>query len=243
MNLVEWLQKLMTNFGAGWVMWLMILLSVVSVAIMLERGWFYWSLRDDIGKLALKLREDLRRGDYEAARVALERSPSAEAAVVVAGLLEADRGAKAAEEAMEGAMALQRMKLERRLAFLGTLGNNAPFIGLFGTVIGVVEAFEQLGKQSTVVGKAAAAGAPQEVMAAIAEALVATAVGLAVAIPAVAAYNYYQRLSKSVLANTSALSHVLLSYLVAPTAPVLTSPKAEKGKAGKPAPSGTEEEA
>ena len=80
MNLVEWLQKLMTNFGAGWVMWLMILLSVVSVAIMLERGWFYWSLRDDIGKLAQKLREDLRRGDYEAARVALERSPSAEAA-------------------------------------------------------------------------------------------------------------------------------------------------------------------
>jgi biopolymer transport protein ExbB len=232
MNLVEWLQKLMTNFGAGWVMWLMILLSVVSVAIMLERGWFYWSLRDDIGKLAQKLREDLRRGDYEGARAGLERSPSAEAAVVVAGLLEADRGAKAAEEAMEGAMALQRMKLERRLAFLGTLGNNAPFIGLFGTVIGVVEAFEQLGKQSTVATKAAAAvGAPQEVMAAIAEALVATAVGLAVAIPAVAAYNYYQRLSKSVLANTSALSHVLLSYLVAPPEPALALPKGAKAPA------------
>src|SRR3954469_22020830 len=100
MNLVQWLQKLMTNFGAGWVMWLIIVLSVVSVAIMLERGWFYWSLRDDIGKLAQKLREDLRRGDYDAARTALERSPSAEAAVVVAGLLEADRGARAAEEAM-----------------------------------------------------------------------------------------------------------------------------------------------
>ena len=242
MNLVEWLQKLMTNFGAGWVMWLMILLSVVSVAIMLERGWFYWSLRDDIGKLAKKLREDLRRGDYEAARVALERSPSAEAAVVVAGLLEADRGAKAAEEAMEGAMALQRMKLERRLAFLGTLGNNAPFIGLFGTVIGVVEAFEQLGKQSTVAAKTAAVAAPQEVMAAIAEALVATAVGLAVAIPAVAAYNYYQRLSKSVLANTSALSHVLLSYLVAPTEPVPAVSKTDKGKAAvKPAASDEDE--
>ena len=52
MNLVEWLQHLMTNFGAGWVMWLMIALSVLSVAVMLERGWFYWSLRDDIGKLA-----------------------------------------------------------------------------------------------------------------------------------------------------------------------------------------------
>jgi biopolymer transport protein ExbB len=250
MNLVQWLQKLMTNFGASWVMFLMLGLSVISVAIMLERGWFYWSLRDDIARLAEKLRDELRRGDYEAARKALEASPSAEAAVVIAGLLEADRGARAAEEAMEGAMALQRMKLERRLAFLGTLGNNAPFIGLFGTVIGVVEAFEQLGKQSTVAVKSAAVAAPQEVMAAIAEALVATAVGLAVAIPAVAAYNYYQRLAKATLANTSALSHVLLSYLVSPVEQprkavraAADEPEEGKGKAAKPARSDAEGEA
>lgn len=216
MNLVEWLQRLMTNFGAGWVMWLLIVLSVISVAIMLERGWFYWSLRDDIGALAQKLRQLLRDGDMDAARQTLEKSPSAEAAVVVAGLLEADRGPRAAEEAMHGATALQRMKLERRLAFLGTLGNNAPFIGLFGTVIGVVQAFESLGQQSATVAQTANMAAPQEVMAAIAEALVATAVGLVVAIPAVAMYNYYQRLSKSILANTAALSHVLLAYLAGP---------------------------
>jgi biopolymer transport protein ExbB len=214
MNLVEWLQHLMTNFGAGWVMWLMIALSVLSVAVMLERGWFYWSLRDDIGKLARDLRERLRSDDMEGAQKLLEASPSAEAAVVVAGIIEADRGAKAADEAMQGAAALQRMKLERRLAFLGTLGNNAPFMGLFGTVIGVVQAFEALGKQGAVASKDAAFTAPTEVMAAIAEALVATAVGLAVAIPAVAMYNYYQRLSRSILANTDALSHVLLSHLV-----------------------------
>jgi biopolymer transport protein ExbB len=216
MNLVEWLQRLMTNFGAGWVMWLLIGLSVISVAIMLERGWFYWSLRDDIGKLARGLRERLRDEDLDGAQKMLEASPSAEAAVVVAGLLEADRGARAAEEAMQGAQALQRMKLERRLAFLGTLGNNAPFIGLFGTVIGVVEAFEALGKPSAAVtaAKNSAFSAPTEVMAAIAEALVATAVGLAVAIPAVAMYNYYQRMSRSILANTDALSHVLLAHLV-----------------------------
>jgi biopolymer transport protein ExbB len=147
----------------------------------------------------------------------MESSPSAEAAVVVAGLLEADRGSKAAEEAMIGAAALQRMKLERRLAYLGTLGNNAPFIGLFGTVIGVVQAFEVLGRQTTAaaVTEAASGMAPQEVMAAIAEALVATAVGLAVAIPAVATYNYFMRQSKSILANTEALSRVLLAHLVA----------------------------
>jgi biopolymer transport protein ExbB/TolQ len=224
MNLVEWLQRLMTNFGAGWVMWLLIGLSVLSVAVMLERGWFYWSLRDDIARLARDLRARLRDDDFEGAKKLLESSPSAEAAVVVAGLVEADRGPQAADEAMKGAQALQRMKLERRLAFLGTLGNNAPFIGLFGTVIGVVEAFEALG--SNTVSAAPQGGsfsAPTEVMAAIAEALVATAVGLAVAIPAVAMYNYYQRLSRSVLANTDALSHVLLSHLVG--TPVSARPK------------------
>ncbi len=213
MNLVEWLQHLMTNFGATWVMWLMIGLSVASVTIMLERGWFYYSIRDDIPGLAQTLRERLRDEDYPAALGLLEKSPSAEAAVVVAGLREADRGATAADKAMRGAAALQKMKLERRLAFLGTLGNNAPFIGLFGTVIGVVQAFEHLGKQGMGSAEAASGAAPQAVMSSIAEALVATAVGLAVAIPAVAAYNFYQRHTRSVLGNTDALSNVLLAHL------------------------------
>jgi biopolymer transport protein ExbB/TolQ len=223
MNLVDWLQRLMTNFGAEWVMWLMLGLSVISVAIMLERAWFYWSLRDDVAALATELRALLRKNDLEGARKRMEQSPSAEAAVVVAGLEEADRGARAADEAMKGAAALQRLKLERRLAFLGTLGNNAPFIGLFGTVIGVVMAFEALGDEKVVQGAAEAAanlGAPQQVMAAIAEALVATAVGLAVAIPAVAMFNVFQRQARSILANTEALSRVLLAHLVAEPLPV-----------------------
>jgi biopolymer transport protein ExbB len=239
MNLVEWLQGLMTSFGAQWVMWLMIGLSVISVAIMLERGWFYFSLRDDVPKLASDLRNLLREGDIDGALRSLQASPSAEAAVVVAGLLEADRGMKAADEAMQGAAALQRMKLERRLAYLGTLGNNAPFIGLFGTVIGVVQAFQQLGKQGMTTAASASSAAPTQVMASISEALVATAVGLIVAIPAVAMYNLYQRISRSILANTDALSHVLLSYLAgveAGTAP----PVAVKAAKTKSKPSAAE---
>ncbi len=237
MNLVEWLQRLMTNFGAEWVMWLLLGLSVVSVAIMLERAWFYHGLKDDIEKLARELRERLRKSDLEGARKLLDVSPSAEAAVVISGLDEADRGSDSASEAMSGARALQRVKLERRLAYLGTLGNNAPFVGLFGTVIGVVEAFEVLGRQDAVLAASEAAQgmAPQEVMAAIAEALVATAVGLFVAIPAVAMYNIFQRRIKTILANTDALGSVLLAHLVATdtgvrrstvAANVATSPKA-----------------
>lgn len=212
-NLVHWLERLMTNFGAGWVMWLLIALSIISVAIMLERAYFYWRLRDDIGGLAHELRALLRKNDIDGAIKRMQQSPSAEAAVVVAGLLEADRGAKSAEEAMQGAAALQRMKLEKWLAYLGTLGNNAPFIGLFGTVIGIVQAFKALGKSDAATN--AMAAAPQEVMAAIAEALIATAIGLLVAIPAVAMFNLFMRLSKSILANTEALSRVLLSHLTA----------------------------
>lgn len=212
-NLVEHSKRLMTNFGAAWVMWLMLGLSVISVAIMLERAWLYWSLRDDLVALAKSLREHLRRNDLAGARASMEASPSAEAAVVLAGLIEADKGPKAAEEAMAGAAALQRMKLEKRLVYLGTLGNNAPFIGLFGTVIGVVQAFDELGKAAQGAGAAAGNMAPQAVMSSIAEALVATAIGLGVAIPAVAAFNTFQRIIKSKLANTEALSRVLLGYL------------------------------
>jgi biopolymer transport protein ExbB len=213
MNLVEWLQRIMVGFGAAWVMMLMLGLSVISVAIILERAWFFWSLRDDLDVLAKELRTSLD-DSIETAKKRMDASPSAEAAVVSAGLAMANRGAPAAEEAMAGALALQRIKLERRLAYLGTLGNNAPFIGLFGTVIGVIGAFAALGDPTkNPVGQAASAVAPTAVMSNIAEALVATAVGLVVAIPAVAANNYFQRLIKSTLANTEALACILLAHL------------------------------
>jgi biopolymer transport protein ExbB len=215
--MIERVKSAMVGAGAGWVLWLMLALSVVSLAIMLERAWLFWSLRDDVEALMRDLGRLLRGGDMDGARRRLEASPSAEAAVVVAGVIEADLGANAAAEAMAGASALQRMKLERRLAYLGTLGNNAPFIGLLGTVIGIVGAFEELGKAGTPVAGAVSATAsqlaPQAVMSNIAEALVATAVGLLVAIPAVFAFNTFQRLVKTTLANTDALAHILLAHL------------------------------
>jgi biopolymer transport protein ExbB len=164
----------------------------------------------------------------------MQASKSAEAAVVVAGLLHADMGPTTAAQAMEGAVALERMRLERGLAFLGTLGNNAPFLGLLGTVIGVIEAFEALGTTDTLAATArsSSAVAPTAIMTGISEALVATAVGLFVAIPAVAGYNYFQRRIQSTLANTEALSKVLLAHLnaeEAPNPPLLEAPASAAG--------------
>ncbi len=214
-SLIDRVKSAMVGLGTGWVLLLMLVLSIVSLAIMLERAWLYWSLRDDIDELMRDLGRLLRGGDLEGARRRLEASRSAEAAVVVAGLVESDRGVQAAQEAMEGASALQRIKLERRLAFLGTLGNNAPFIGLLGTVIGIVAAFDELSKVKMAAAAGATQLAPEAVMARISEALVATAIGILIAIPAVAAFNAFTRIVRGTLANTEALGHLLLAHLKA----------------------------
>lgn len=227
--MIQQIQSAMISAGTLWVLILMLVLSVVSLAIMFERAWLYWSLRDNVTALMSDFTKFLRSGDLESAKKRLESSPSAEAAVVVAGLVEASHGVEAAEEAMAGASALQRLKLEKRLSFLGTLGNNAPFIGLLGTVIGILSAFDELGhkdKLKAVAGAAAGAAglAPEGVMLKISEALVATGVGLFIAIPAVAAFNAFQRIVKATLANTDAMGHVLLSHLKSNTFSLHTAP-------------------
>ena len=144
MNLVTHLKAVLLDLHASWVMWLLLALSVVSLLLIAERALFFRGLRDDIRALADDLDALLRAGQYREALARLAASPAPEAAAVVAGLKHADLGPASAEKAMQGAVALQRMRLDRGLAFLGTLGNNAPFVGLLGTVIGVIEAFDVL---------------------------------------------------------------------------------------------------
>jgi len=208
-NIVGQGKTFMLAMGTSPVLFLLLGLSVVAAAVALERLWFFMRSSDDLEKLARDLESALDDGDLVAARTKLSRSPSAEAKVVLVGLAKAERGPKSAAEAMAAATAVQRKKLERGLAFLGTLGNNAPFVGLFGTVVGVIMAFDKLGDGTG----SASSIAPAGVMSSIAEALVATAIGLAVAIPSVAVYNYFQRRIKAVVANTQTLTHVLMSFL------------------------------
>jgi len=223
-SLIDLLEHALLDLKASWVMWILLALSVVDLVIIVERVAFLRSVRDDIPRLAAELDRLLRQGRVREALARMKKSRSAEAAVVVAGLLHADLGPASAEKAMVGAAALERVRLERGLAVLGTVGNNAPFLGLLGTVIGIIEAFDILGRPvdaASAVSQAAAALAPQAIMSSIAEALVATAVGLFVAIPAVAGFNYLQRRINGVGANTEALTNVLLAHLAAETPPEL----------------------
>jgi biopolymer transport protein ExbB/TolQ len=99
----------------------------------------------------------------------------------------------------------ERWKLERFLSVLGTLGNIAPFIGLFGTVVGIIKAFRDLAM--------AGGGGPSVVAKGIAEALVSTAGGLLVAIPAVIIYNYFIRRAKGITVEMEVASARLLVLL------------------------------
>ncbi len=221
MNPIEAIKYVLIRSGATWVLWLLGALSVISIAITVERWFFYRSRSADLAGLARRLDERLRASRFEEAIDELTRSRSVAAAIAAAGLRLADRGPAAADKAMQSATALERNRLERYLAYLGTLGNNAPFVGLFGTVVGVVGAFEELGHAAPGHGGGAAAAsqaASQAVMSSIAEALVTTAIGIVVALPAVAAYNYYQRRIASMLSGSEALSNLVLAYLSDATA-------------------------
>jgi biopolymer transport protein ExbB len=207
MDVVESIQRLFLVSGAGWVLWLLIGLSVVSLAIAVERLIYFAGKGGDLRVVAQAVTPRLEAGDLAGASAELGRSRALGAVVARAGLALAARGPEAADKAMASALAGERSRLEARLAFLGTLGNNAPFIGLFGTVIGVIHAFHELGQQQ------AGAAASQAVMGGIAEALIATAVGIAVALPAVAANNWFQRRIARLTADADVLSNLVLAYL------------------------------
>jgi biopolymer transport protein ExbB len=149
----------------------------------------------------------LGAGRLDQARLEVERQTGLEAEVVRAALDAADGGPGSVAEMVACTIRRERPAYERGLGFLGTLGSNAPFLGLFGTVVGIIKAFADLG-----VGTAKGAGGAA-VMSGLSEALVATAVGIFVAIPAVVAFNAYNRKLRGVVARAEALSHALAAHL------------------------------
>ncbi|OJH40744.1 MotA/TolQ/ExbB proton channel family protein [Cystobacter ferrugineus] len=215
MPIVEIIKNVFVQWGANWVLWLLFALSLASFGVIVERWLVFRGKQDGLRELTQTLESSLASGDFAGALGKLEGRTSLGAMVARAGLRLAPRGLMAADKGMQSALAIERSVLENRLAYLGTLGNNAPFVGLFGTVIGVLLAFEALGHAPSGAGGHTPQVASNAVMAAIAEALVATAVGIGVALPAVAAYNYFQRRITRMLADAEALTNLVLAYLSA----------------------------
>lgn len=194
--------------GANWVLWVLVALSVASVAIVIERILYFRGIADRDTILLKPIAERLAKDDLEGAASLVKKESSPGARMLAAMLEVADRGVHSARSVVEGNRAAEKLRLERNLGFLGTVGSNAPFIGLFGTVLEILRVFHLLGEQGVTTGEDASG-----IMTGISEALVATAIGLLVAIPSVIAYNAFQRKVKRVLSEADALTGMAISQL------------------------------
>lgn len=195
--------KTLALTGGDWVIWGLLLCSVAAVAIMIERGLVLFreekAFRELRETLMGKLGEEL--GVLEKA---IGRHEGAAGRILKTALAQSHHGPEGVEDLLVAASLEERERLERRILALGTLGNNAPFIGLFGTVLGVIKAFHELSQSGA---------GPEVVMQGLSEALIATAVGLFVAIPCVVGYNYFSKKVKDLLSGTESLGRFLMAQI------------------------------
>ncbi len=199
--------------GAEWVLYVLIGLSILSVAIMFERSKFYRSASRDLDQFRAQIRKSLGSGQSPQAIDVIQarlkefggQPMDLETQMTLAVLESKNKKSHVLNEAAQDSVLRLKILWEKNLAVLATIGNNAPFVGLFGTVLGIIKAFHDLSQQSS-------QGA-QTVTAGVSEALVATAVGLLVAIPAVIAYNLFQRKVKAALADAESLKSFLIGKI------------------------------
>jgi biopolymer transport protein ExbB/TolQ len=200
--------------GSEWVLYLLLALSVISIAIMFERWLFFWKRRVNIDTFRGDVLKRLETRGVEGTSAGLSKERSVHARVLRESLHFSSAGAETMLDVADAELSHERQSMESGLNFLGTVGNNAPFVGLFGTVLGVITAFHALGSAGQ---NASAMGG---VMGGIAEALVATGVGLFVALPAVVAYNILQKRIGDIESETLALVKLASAVLRAHPAEV-----------------------
>ncbi|MCA9715333.1 MAG: MotA/TolQ/ExbB proton channel family protein [Myxococcales bacterium] len=208
MNLTETFLQL-SSVGAEWILGLLIILSLISVAVMFERWMFFRGLAGKDAALLRNLHAALSDGEVDKAQRLLSTVTAPGGRIAAEMVANADRGSKATASIIAALRPGEKLRLEKNLGYLGTVGSNAPFIGLLGTVLGIIETFRGLAET----GIQGTAEYSDKVMSGIYEALVATAVGLLVAIPAVIAYNFFMRRVKALLSEADAVTNMVHALL------------------------------
>ena len=203
--LTERLGRFFEQSGAEWVLWLLLGLSVLSLMVMIERALFLYQRRVNVVALSEDLSAALPKGPEAATEVVQARAKGVIHACLKAALGAWEDGPEAMAMVVQAAITTERVRYGRFLSILGTIAANAPFIGLLGTVIGVLNAFGQLA--GVLEGQSRA----ELIMGSISEALVATAVGLAVAIPAVVAYNVFKRKTLVATQEADSLARLIIA--------------------------------
>jgi len=199
--------KLMSIAGGGAeaILWLLLILSVISVGLIAERWLSLRGIVSRSNRVKGRLREALQANNLDELEEISRDRDSLEGRALSYGLRHVkEQGTQGLSEIFNSFALLERPQLERSLNFLATIGSNAPFVGLLGTVLGIMRAFHDLSQNPS--------GNNQAVMSGIASALVATAVGLLVAIPAVIAYNTFSRQVRSTLQGLESIRELCIAY-------------------------------
>jgi len=159
----------------------------------------------NVERFARELRGALERDEVDRFCDKYKDDPAVPVRVTLRGLAERSRGPDAVAEAMQSERLRWRHDADKHMIVLGTLGNNVPFIGLFGTVLGVINAFEHLRQKTE--------AATDTTLDLVAQALAATAFGLLVAIPAVVAFNFFTRKLRVLLGGADEAAHAVLALV------------------------------
>ncbi len=192
-------------FRSSFTLVILLLCSILAMTAFIERWFYLRKCKIDTDKFMERIEAYLAKNAFEEAVAHCEKHPSPVSDVVKIGIINRKRERTDIFELMESTKMEERLKMESWMGILGTLGNASPFIGLFGTVVGIIKAFQDLAKSGS--------AGPAIVAAGIAEALVATAGGLVVAIPCVIAFNYFQRKIKVMTVEIDVAVKRLLVYL------------------------------
>jgi biopolymer transport protein ExbB len=189
----------------GPIMMVLAVCSILSWAVILERGLRYWRATRGSERLSARVAKLARAGKVADAMELAQAEEGCVAEVLKAGLAQEGRDRAQLSDSMERRAAEQVMDLESRIGVLGTLASVAPYIGLLGTVLGIINAFRALAESKEAGAAVVSAG--------IAEALVATAAGLIVAVPSAIAYNAYARKAASLDTRMALASSELVEAL------------------------------
>ena len=204
------------NHGYG-AMWVVVAFSVIALAVGIERFVVLWDFIARARLLADQVRRGLLRGAVEESRSACERSSSPLADVFLVGY---ERSGRVTPEHVATAVHRERLRvnqdLRTRLWMLGTIGATAPFVGLFGTVVGIMSAMSGFRSDETL--KIDRVAGP------ISQALIVTAVGILVAVESVILYNYFNQRSARIATEMKLLTDEFLEMLVTPIAPEKAAP-------------------
>jgi biopolymer transport protein TolQ len=193
------------HYADQFVLMILVILSVISIGIILERFFYLKKISAETERTRLRVRMALQSHSVQDFEDIAKDPSSLEGRAAGYALKHLkESGTRGFEEVFNTFVLTEKPELEKFLSFLATIGSNAPYIGLLGTVLGIMKAFNDL-------ATAPEAG-QQTVMAGISMALIATAAGLFVAIPAVVFYNFFIRKVKAILQGVESVKELGLAY-------------------------------